>query len=49
MSFLRERGAFVKVRKKFRLLPIILVILVLGGSLIHAQGSAVAPFTYSLF
>lgn len=49
MSFLQELWQFLKVRKKFWLLPIILVMLVLGGLLILAQGSAVAPFIYTLF
>lgn len=49
MSFLKELWQFLKVRKKFWLLPIILVMLMLGGLLILAQGSAVAPFIYTLF
>ncbi|MCB1733547.1 MAG: hypothetical protein H6926_06805 [Chromatiales bacterium] len=49
MSFLAELWKFLKVRKKFWLLPIILVMLLLGGLLILAQGSAVAPFIYTLF
>lgn len=49
MSFLAELWQFLKVRKKFWLLPIILVMLLLGGLLILAQGSAVAPFIYTLF
>ena len=49
MSFLIELWQFLKARKKFWLLPIILVMLVLGGLLILAQGSAVAPFIYTLF
>lgn len=49
MSFLGELWTFLRVRKKFWLLPIILVMLVLGGLLVLAQGSAVAPFIYTLF
>jgi Family of unknown function (DUF5989) len=49
MSFLIELWQFLKARKKFWLLPIILVMLVLGGLLVLAQGSAVAPFIYTLF
>jgi len=49
MSFLRELWAFMKVRKKFWLLPIIIVMLLLGSLIVLAQGSAVAPFIYSLF
>jgi Family of unknown function (DUF5989) len=49
MAFLRELFLFLKVRKKFWLLPIIIVMLVFGGLIILAQGSAVAPFIYTLF
>ncbi len=49
MSFIGELWRFLKVRKKFWLLPIILINLVLGGILVLAQGSAVAPFIYTLF
>ncbi len=49
-EFAREFWAFLKVRKKFWLLPIILSMLALGGLLMVAgQGSAVAPFIYALF
>jgi hypothetical protein len=41
--------AFMKVRKKFWLLPIIVVMVLLGTLLVFAQGSAVAPFIYTLF
>ncbi len=49
MSFLSELWRFLKVRKKFWLLPIIITLLVLGGLLVLAQGSAIAPFIYTLF
>jgi hypothetical protein len=49
MDFLKELFQFLKVRKKFWLLPIIIVMLVFGGLIILAQGSAVAPFIYTLF
>jgi hypothetical protein len=49
MSFLRELWAFLKARKKMWLLPIILVMLLMGGLLILAQGSVLAPFIYTLF
>ena len=49
MSFLRELWQFLKARKKFWLLPIILLMVVMGGLLVLAQGSAVAPFIYTLF
>ena len=49
MDFLRELLQFLKARKKFWLLPIIIVMVLFGGLLILAQGSAVAPFIYTLF
>ena len=49
MEFIYELLHFLKVRKKFWLLPIILVMLVFGGLIVLAQGSAVAPFIYTLF
>ena len=49
MSFLRELWQFLKTRKKFWLLPIILVIFMMGALLVLAEGSAVAPFIYTLF
>ena len=49
MSFLAELWKFLRVRKKFWLLPVILMMLVLGGLLILAHGSAIAPFIYTLF
>lgn len=49
MSFLVEIWTFLKVRKKFWLLPLILVMLLLGGLLVLAKGSAIAPFIYTLF
>ena len=49
MSFFKEFWSFLKVRKKFWLLPMILVFLVIGGVLIFAQGTAVAPFIYTIF
>ena len=49
MSFLRELLQFLKSRKKFWLLPIIMLMLVLGGLLILAQGSVLAPFIYTLY
>ena len=49
MEFLRELWAFLRVRKKLWLAPIIIVMLMLGGMLILAQGSVVAPFIYTLF
>jgi hypothetical protein len=49
MSTLLDLWEFLRVRKKFWLLPIIVVLLVVGGLVILTQGSAVAPFIYTLF
>ena len=49
IDFLKELWAFMRARKKFWMLPIILILLLLGGLLVLAQGSAVAPFIYTLF
>ena len=49
MGFIAELWAFLRERKKFWLLPIIVVMLLLGGLLILAHGSALAPFIYTLF
>jgi len=48
-SFPREFWAFLRVRKKLWLLPILIVMLVMGVLLLLAQSSAVAPFIYNLF
>lgn len=48
-EFLSEIWAFMKERKKFWLLPIFMVLLVLGALIVLTQGSAVAPFIYTLF
>ena len=49
MSFLSEFWAFMLQRKKFWLLPIFLVLVLFGGLIVLTQGSAVAPFIYTLF
>ena len=49
MDFLTELWAFLKIRKKLWLLPIILVLVLFGGLIILAEGSVVAPFIYTLF
>ena len=49
MDFLKELWAFLRVRKKMWLLPIIVVMVLLAVLLVLAQGSAVAPFIYTLF
>lgn len=48
-GFLGELWTFLKVRKKFWLLPILLVMVMLGGLIVLTHGSAVAPFIYTLF
>lgn len=49
LSFLRELWAFMRVRKKFWLLPILLMMAIFGALIVLTQGSAVAPFIYTLF
>ena len=49
MSFLHELWQFLRARKKLWLLPLILVMLLVGGLLILAQGTVVAPLIYTLF
>ena len=49
MSFLSEMWAFMRTRKKFWLMPILIMMFVFGALLVLAQGSAVAPFIYTLF
>ena len=48
-GFLGELWKFMRVRKKFWLLPILLMMALLGGLLVLTKGSAVAPFIYTLF
>ena len=48
-DLLKDLWAFMRERKKFWLLPIVVVLVLLGGLLIIAQGSAIAPFIYTLF
>jgi len=48
-SLMGELWAFMKVRKKFWLLPIILVMVLVGALLVFAQGSALAPSIYTIF
>lgn len=48
-SLLEELWAFMRERKKFWLLPIIFVLLLVGALLVLTEGSAVAPFIYTLF
>jgi hypothetical protein len=49
MEFIKELWDFLRMRKKLWLAPIIIVMLILGGLLIIAQGSVVAPFIYTIF
>ena len=49
MEFLKEFWLFLRVRKKYWLIPIFLVLILFGGLIVMTQGSAVAPFIYTLF
>ena len=49
MSFLKELWSFLRARKKFWLVPLLAIMLLVGGLLMLAQGSAIAPFIYTLF
>ena len=49
VELLKDLWAFMRERKKFWLLPIIIVLVLLGGLIVLGQGSAVAPFIYTLF
>ena len=49
MSFLKEFIEFVRERKKYWLIPILLVLVIFGGLIILSQGSAIAPFIYTIF
>ena len=49
MSFLKEFWEFLKVRKKYWLFPILFVLIIFGALIIFSQGSAIAPFIYTIF
>jgi hypothetical protein len=49
MAFVRELFEFLLVRKKFWLMPIVVIMTLFGGLLVLSKGSAVAPFIYTLF
>lgn len=49
MSFLRELWLFMRERKKYWLLPVLVMMTVLGGLIVLTKGSAVAPFIYTVF
>ena len=49
LDFLTDLWGFMRERKKFWLAPIIVVMILLGGLIVFAQGSALAPFIYTIF
>jgi hypothetical protein len=49
MGFVLEFWSYLRARKKFWLLPVLLVLLLFGGLMILAKGSAIAPFIYTIF
>lgn len=49
LDFIKDLWAFMRERKKFWLAPIIIIMVLLGGLILLAQGSAIAPFIYTLF
>ena len=49
LSFLREFWSFLRVRKKYWLMPIFLMMVIFGGLIVLTKGSAIAPFIYTLF
>ena len=49
MEFIKEFWDFLSTRKKFWLLPIIIVLLLLGALIVFTSGSAIAPFIYTIF
>lgn len=49
VSLFRELWAFMRVRKKFWLLPIIIVMILIGALMLASQGSVLAPFVYTIF
>lgn len=49
MSFVLELWRFMRVRKKYWLMPIVAMMVLLGGLLVLVEGSAVAPFIYTIF
>ena len=49
MDFIAELWSFMRIRRKYWLIPIIVMMAVLGGLVILSKGSAVAPFIYTLF
>jgi hypothetical protein len=49
LDFIKDLWLFMRVRKKFWLAPIIVILLLLGALLVFSQGSAIAPFIYTVF
>ena len=49
MEFLSDLWAFLKVRKKYWLLPLILILILFGVLIVFTSGSAIAPFIYTIF
>lgn len=49
MSFIKELWAFMRARKKYWLIPILVMMVILGALIVMAKGSVVAPFIYTLF
>ena len=49
MTFLRELWRFMRIRKKYWLAPILVLLALFGGLIVLTQGSAVAPFIYTIF
>lgn len=49
MSFLKEFWTFLRVRKKYWMVPIFLVLMLVGGLIVLTHGTAIAPFIYTLF
>ena len=49
MEFIAELWSFLKVRKKYWLIPIMIMISLFGGLIVLSQGSAIAPFIYTIF
>ena len=49
VSFVREFWTFLRVRKKFWLVPILVMMAIFGGLIVFSEGSAVAPFIYTIF
>ena len=49
MAFIKEIWQFLRIRKKYWLLPVIIFLVLVGGLVIFTQGSVIAPFIYTLF